>query len=81
MLGLRIPVLPATDVMLTKLLSLSEQYCDFGRLLPYMRAVRERVDWSRVQTETKDRPFAEAFLLLIARLGIADLGQGDQNGH
>jgi hypothetical protein len=70
-LGLRIPVLPATDVMLTKLLALSELYCDFARLLPYMRAVREQLDWPHIRSRTEDQPYASAFLFLCDRLGIA----------
>jgi hypothetical protein len=70
-LGMRIPVLPATDVMLTKLLALTELYCDFGRLLPYMRAVREQLDWARIRGKTADQPYASAFLFLCDRLGIS----------
>jgi hypothetical protein len=32
--------------------------------------VREQLDWSEIQKATQDNPFAEAFLLLIERLGI-----------
>jgi hypothetical protein len=71
-LGLRIPVLPATEIMITKLQSLSEHYCDFGALLPVVRAVREQLDWPRIRAATRDRPFAEAFTLLVDRLGIAE---------
>jgi hypothetical protein len=72
-LGLRIPVLLPTEIMTTKLQALSEHYCDFGALLPVVRAVREQLDWDRIRAATRDRPFAEAFLLLIDRLGIAEL--------
>ena len=71
-LGVRMPVLTPTVVMTTKMLSLSEQYCDLGTLLPGARAVRERIDWAEVATATADRPFAEAFLFLARRLGITD---------
>jgi hypothetical protein len=69
-LGVRIPVLPATPIMIAKLQSLSEHYCDFGALLPVVRAVREQLDWAEIRKATQDNPFAEAFLLLIKRLGI-----------
>ena len=46
-LGVRIPVQSAQDVVLVKLLSLAEHYCDFGALLPVVRAVREQLDWDR----------------------------------
>ncbi|HTF40835.1 MAG TPA: nucleotidyltransferase [Propionibacteriaceae bacterium] len=69
-LGVRIPVLPPTPIMIAKLRSLSEHYCDFASLLPVVRAVREQLDWPEIRKETEDNPFAEAFLLLVERLGI-----------
>jgi len=72
-LGVRIPVLPATDILITKLLSLSEHYCDFAALLPVVRAVREQLDWPRIQAATEENPFAAAFLFLLERLAIAEL--------
>ena len=71
LLGIRLPVLPATDIVVPKLLALSEHYCDFSRPLAMVRAVREQLDWDRVRTETEGRPFAEAFVFLLQRLGIA----------
>ena len=67
----RIPVLPPTEIVTAKLLSLSEHYGDFGGLLPVIRAVREQLDWDHLRTATEGRPFAEAFLFLTERLGIA----------
>ena len=74
-LGLRIPVLPPTEVVLTKLQALTERYCDFGRLLPPVRAVREQLDWPRLIAETAENPFAASFLLLAERLGIVESTQ------
>ena len=59
--------------MIAKLQALSEHYCDFGALLPVVRAVREQLDWPELRAETADLPFAEAFLLLCDRLEIAPL--------
>jgi hypothetical protein len=72
-LGVRIPVLPPTPIMIAKLRSLSEHYCDFAALLLVVRAVREQLDWTEIGEATQDNPFAEAFLLLLDRLGIARL--------
>ena len=72
-IGVRIPVLPAGTIVTTKLLSLSEHYCDFAPLLPVVRAVREQLDWPAIQTSVRDNPFAAAFLVLVDRLGIAEL--------
>jgi Nucleotidyl transferase of unknown function (DUF2204) len=71
LIGLRLPVLPPTPIMVAKLQSLSEHYCDFTTLLPSFRALREQLDWGRLREATADYPFAEAFLLLTDRLGIA----------
>ena len=71
LLGIRVPVLPATDIVIPKLLALSEHYCDLSRPLAMVRAVREQLDWDRIRTETEGRPFAEAFVFLLVRLGIA----------
>ncbi|SDE04949.1 nucleotidyltransferase family protein [Auraticoccus monumenti] len=70
-IGLRLPVMPPTDVMAAKLDSLSEHHCDFAPLLAVARAVREQLDWARLQGEAEDQPFADAFLRLTGRLGIS----------
>ena len=54
----------------TKLQALTERYCDFGELLPPVRAVREQLDWTRLHAESVDNPFAATFLDLVGRLGI-----------
>jgi hypothetical protein len=71
LLGIRLPVLPATDIVVPKLLALSEHYCDFARPLAMVRAVREQLDWDRIRTEIDGAPFAESFVFLLERLGIA----------
>jgi hypothetical protein len=70
-LAIRMPVLRATELVIVKLRSLSEHYCDFTTVLPTVRAVREKLDWSRVRRETGDNPFAAAFLYLTDRLEIS----------
>jgi hypothetical protein len=69
-LSVQMPVLDATDIVVTKLLALEEHYCDFGRLLPVARAMREQVDWDVVRRDVVDNDFAAVFLLLLDRLGI-----------
>jgi Nucleotidyl transferase of unknown function (DUF2204) len=69
-LAIAMPVLPPTHVVTEKLTSLNEHHCDFGALLPGVRAVRERVNWNKVRSDTADNDFAAAFLFLTDRLGI-----------
>jgi hypothetical protein len=70
-LGVRIPVIPATEVVIVKLRSFTEHYLDFATTLAAVRAVREQVDWPRVRAETADNDFAYAFLVLLDRLDIS----------
>ena len=71
LIGLRVPVLPPTPIVVAKLQSLSEHYCDFTTLLPPVRALREQLDWPLLRSATAGHPFAEAFLLLADRLGLS----------
>jgi hypothetical protein len=70
-LSIRMPVLATTDLIASKLQVLSEHYCDFGAVLPSVRAVREQLDWPALRTAAEGNPFAEAFLDLCERLEIA----------
>lgn len=64
------PVLAPTDLMVSRLLALSEHHCDFGAVLPLARGLRERVDWARVREDTDDAPMAKAFLYLLELLDV-----------
>lgn len=69
-LSVQLPVLVATDILVTKLMTLDEHYCDFAHLLPVARALREQVDWPSVAREVAGNDFAVVFLELLDRLGI-----------
>ena len=69
-LSVQMPVLSATEIMVQKMHTLAEHYCDFGALIPVARALREQVDWDRVRDETGDNPFAEALLFLLERIDV-----------
>ncbi|MET7751217.1 nucleotidyltransferase [Micromonospora sp. NPDC005367] len=68
--AIHMPVLSATQLMVHKLLSFSQHYCDFARGLPLARSLREQIDWERVRKETQHSPYAEAFLVLLDRLEV-----------
>lgn len=70
-LSVRMPVLEATDLLGSKLAALSEHECDFARLLPVARGIREQVDWARLRRDLADNPYAVAFLDLAERLRIS----------
>ena len=69
-LAIRMRVLSPTRVVTEKLNAINEHHCDFGALLPVVRAVREQVDWDRLRADTSQNDFAVAFLVLTDRLGI-----------
>ncbi|MFD3663715.1 nucleotidyltransferase family protein [Streptomyces sp. NPDC058659] len=75
--SVHMPVLAPSDLMISRLLALSEHYCDFGTLLPMARGLRERVDWSRVREDTGDAPMAMAFLYLLELLDVLPHGADD----
>ena len=68
--AIHMPVLSASQLMVHKLLSFSQHYCDFARALPLARSLREQIDWERVRKETQHSPYAEAFLVLLDRLDV-----------
>jgi len=69
-LAIRMPVLPPTMVLIQQLRALNEHHCDFARLLPAVRAIRERLDWGQIESQTADNDYAVAFLVLVRRLGL-----------
>jgi len=64
-------VMPAGDILRTKLLALSEHNLDLEPLLSYARALREQVDWCELATAVGESPFARAFLYLTDALAIS----------
>ncbi|MEN3534610.1 nucleotidyltransferase family protein [Microbispora sp. NPDC004025] len=68
--ALSLPVLEATDLVISWILPLSEHACDYGSLLPMVRAMREQVDWDRVASVAAPSPYASTFVTLLERLHI-----------
>jgi hypothetical protein len=79
-LSVQMPVLAATDILVTKLLALDEHFCDFARMLPVARALREQVDWDRVRADVAGNDFAVVFLVLLERLAILGPGPSGPSG-
>jgi Uncharacterised nucleotidyltransferase len=68
--AMAMPVASLEDVLVTKLLSLSEQEPDYSDVLEIARAVREQIDWDEVRERTKEWPLAQAFFTLVEGLEI-----------
>jgi predicted nucleotidyltransferase len=69
--AIRMPVAALEDVLVTKLLSLTEQNPDMIPALEIARSVREQIDWETVRARVEHSPFAKAFLVLVEELGVA----------
>ncbi|MFC9636697.1 hypothetical protein ACFTY8_47925 [Streptomyces mirabilis] len=73
--SVHMPVLTATDLLVSLGTAFSEHHCDFGAVLPVARSLREKVDWREVRRCCGDEPMPGAFLYLLERLKVIDPGQ------
>jgi hypothetical protein len=70
--ALRLRVASIDDVLVAKLLAITEQEPDYRAILEVARSLREQVDWKDVEARTKQLPFARAFFTLGEGLGIVE---------
>jgi hypothetical protein len=64
-------VLSVDDILISKLLALTEHHLDYDGLLELVRPLREQIDWDRVRSEASGSPFARAFFTMAEGLGLA----------
>ena len=69
-MALRVKTSTLEDVLVSKLMAMTEQEPDFSSLLEWARALREQIDWEDVRARTEASPFARAFFTLVESLGI-----------
>ena len=69
--AMRMKVAALEDVLVQKLLALSEQEPDYSSVLELARSLREQVDWDEVRERTKGSAFATAYFTLLEELEIA----------
>jgi predicted nucleotidyltransferase len=80
-LGMEMRVMALEDVLVTKLMALSEHSLRYESLLSIARALREKVDWDDVRTRTHESPFARAFFVMLEGLGIVTGAQPTTGGR
>jgi hypothetical protein len=73
-LGMEMRVMALEDVMVTKLMAISEHALRYERLLEISRALREQIDWNAVRRRTASSPVARAFFVLLEGLEIIPEG-------
>jgi Nucleotidyl transferase of unknown function (DUF2204) len=74
-LSMQIRVMAIEDVLITKLMALTEHSLRYDGLLAIARALREQVDWEQVRSATASSPFARAFFVLLEGLEILPQAQ------
>jgi hypothetical protein len=68
----RVLVASIDDVLVAKLLALTEQEPDYRPILEVARALREQINWIEVEERTRVSPFARAFFTLGEGLDIIE---------
>jgi hypothetical protein len=76
-LGMEMRIMALEDVLVTKLMALTEHSLRYESLLPIARALREQVDWESVRARTAGSPFARAFFVMLEGLGILPEGPAE----
>jgi hypothetical protein len=69
-LAMDVPVIGATDLVVTKLHSITEQNADYSSTLQFARSLREQIDWDELRVRTEGNPFAAAFMVLVHELRL-----------
>ena len=69
-LSMTMRVMALEDVLITKLMAISEHHLRFESLIAIARALRERIDWPHVRAATASSPFARAFFVMVEGLEI-----------
>jgi hypothetical protein len=80
-LGMEMRVMALEDVLVTKLMALSEHSLRYESLLPISRALREQIDWADVRARTSESPFARAFFVMLEGLGIVSGAEPTTGGR
>jgi len=80
-LGMEMRVMALDDVLVTKLMALSEHSLRYESLLAITRALREQVDWDLVRMRTAESPFARAFFVMLEGLGVLPEASPSTGGH
>jgi predicted nucleotidyltransferase len=68
--AMHVKVAALEDLLVQKLLALSEQDPDFSSVLEIARSLREQIDWNEVRARTKGSPFAKGYFTMLDELEI-----------
>jgi Uncharacterised nucleotidyltransferase len=80
-LGMDMRVMALEDVLVTKLMAISEHALRFDGPLRMARALREQVDWADVRARTESSPFARAFFVMLEGLDVVPAPDAPERGR
>jgi Uncharacterised nucleotidyltransferase len=64
-------VMALEDVLVSKLLALTDHNLDMEPVLQVARALREQIDWDALHARTASSAYAKGFLVMCEELGVA----------
>jgi putative nucleotidyltransferase-like protein len=65
-------VMRSEDILVTKLMAMTEHTINYRSCLEIGRSLREQIDWEEVRGRTASSPFARAFFVIAEGLGIVE---------
>ena len=68
--AVRMRLMALEDIVVTKLLALSETHLDYESVLEIARPLREQIDWDDVRERAGDSPYARGFFALAEELDV-----------
>jgi hypothetical protein len=69
-LSMEMRVMAIEDVLITKLMAITEHSLRFEGVLSIARALREQIDWDHVRAATASSPFARALFVMLEGLEV-----------
>jgi hypothetical protein len=68
--AVRMRLMALEDILVTKLLALSETRLDYESVLDIARPLREQIDWREVRERASESPYARGFFALAEELDV-----------
>jgi hypothetical protein len=68
-------VMRPEDILVTKLMAMTEHTINYRSCLEIARSLREQIDWDDVRARTESSPFARAFFVIAEGLGVVGDGE------
>jgi predicted nucleotidyltransferase len=78
--AVRMRLMSLEDILVTKLLALSETHLDYESVLDIARPLREQIDWDEVRERASESPYARGFFALAEELDVIASSSAGRDG-